>query len=110
MAIGLARMFNMRFPLNFNSPYKARSIIDYWQRWHMTLTRYLTPYLYNPLGSGEPAPHGRGLPMSRKAPAGAASAFRRLSPSRPSSPWPWPASGTAPGCSSWSSALLHGST
>jgi len=42
-------MFNIRFPLNFNSPYKARSIIDFWQRWHMTLTRYLTLYLYNPM-------------------------------------------------------------
>ncbi len=48
MAIGLARMFNLRFPLNFNSPYKAESVIDYWQRWHMTLTRWLTLYLYNP--------------------------------------------------------------
>jgi D-alanyl-lipoteichoic acid acyltransferase DltB (MBOAT superfamily) len=49
MAIGLARMFSIRFPLNFNSPYKASSIIDFWQRWHMTLTRYLTLYLYNPM-------------------------------------------------------------
>jgi D-alanyl-lipoteichoic acid acyltransferase DltB (MBOAT superfamily) len=49
MAIGLARMFNLRFPLNFNSPYKASSVIDYWQRWHMTLTRYLMAYLYNPI-------------------------------------------------------------
>jgi D-alanyl-lipoteichoic acid acyltransferase DltB (MBOAT superfamily) len=49
MAIGLARMFSIRFPLNFNSPYKASSIIDYWQRWHMTLTRYITLYLYNPI-------------------------------------------------------------
>jgi alginate O-acetyltransferase complex protein AlgI len=49
MAIGLAYMFNVRFPLNFNSPYKARSIIDFWQRWHMTLTRYLTLYIYNPI-------------------------------------------------------------
>ncbi len=48
MAIGLARIFGVRFPLNFNSPYKAASIIDFWQRWHMTLTRYLTAYLYNP--------------------------------------------------------------
>jgi D-alanyl-lipoteichoic acid acyltransferase DltB (MBOAT superfamily) len=50
MAIGLARMFGVIFPANFNSPYKAVSIIDYWARWHMTLTRYLTLYLYNPLG------------------------------------------------------------
>jgi alginate O-acetyltransferase complex protein AlgI len=49
MAIGLARMFNVRFPVNFNSPYKATSVIDYWQRWHMTLTRYLMMYLYTPI-------------------------------------------------------------
>jgi D-alanyl-lipoteichoic acid acyltransferase DltB (MBOAT superfamily) len=49
MAIGQARMFGIRFPANFNSPYKATSIIDFWQRWHMTLTRYLTLYLYNPI-------------------------------------------------------------
>jgi alginate O-acetyltransferase complex protein AlgI len=49
MAIGLARMFNLRFPLNFNSPYKATSVIDYWQRWHMSLTHYLMRYLYNPI-------------------------------------------------------------
>ncbi len=49
MAVGLARLFSIRFPLNFNSPYKAKSIIDFWQRFHMTLTRYLTLYLYNPI-------------------------------------------------------------
>jgi D-alanyl-lipoteichoic acid acyltransferase DltB (MBOAT superfamily) len=49
MAIGLARMFSIRFPLNFNSPYKAANIIEFWQRWHMTLTRYLTLYVYNPV-------------------------------------------------------------
>jgi D-alanyl-lipoteichoic acid acyltransferase DltB (MBOAT superfamily) len=49
MAIGLARMFNVKFPLNFNSPYKAQNIADFWQRWHMTLTRYLNAYLYNTL-------------------------------------------------------------
>ncbi|HEY0794589.1 MAG TPA: MBOAT family O-acyltransferase, partial [Acidisarcina sp.] len=49
MAIGLARMFSIKFPFNFNSPYKAASIIDFWARWHMTLTRYLTLYLYNPI-------------------------------------------------------------
>jgi alginate O-acetyltransferase complex protein AlgI len=49
MAIGLARMFNVRFPMNFNSPYKAASIIELWQRWHMTLSRYLALYVYNPL-------------------------------------------------------------
>ena len=49
MAIGIARMFGISFPLNFNSPYKSRCIIDFWQRWHMTLTRYLTLYLFNPV-------------------------------------------------------------
>jgi alginate O-acetyltransferase complex protein AlgI len=49
MAIGIARMFNLRFPANFNSPYKSQSVIEYWQRWHMTLTRYLMMYLYNPI-------------------------------------------------------------
>lgn len=49
MAIGLARMFNLRFPVNFNAPYRSESVIDYWQRWHMTLTRWLILYLYNPL-------------------------------------------------------------
>lgn len=49
MAIGVARMFNLRFPLNFNSPFKATNIIDYWQRWHMTLTRFLALYLFNPI-------------------------------------------------------------
>ena len=49
MAVGLARMFSIRFPLNFNSPYKASSIIDFWQRWHITLTRYIMDYVYAPI-------------------------------------------------------------
>jgi alginate O-acetyltransferase complex protein AlgI len=49
MAIGLARMFSLRFPMNFNSPYKAKSIIEFWQRWHITLTNYLMLYIYNPM-------------------------------------------------------------
>jgi len=49
MAIGLAYMFGIRFPINFDSPYKATNIIEYWQRWNMTLTRYLTLLLYNPI-------------------------------------------------------------
>jgi alginate O-acetyltransferase complex protein AlgI len=49
MALGLARMFSISFPVNFNSPYKAENIIDFWQRWHMTLSRYLGVYLYNPI-------------------------------------------------------------
>ncbi len=50
MAIGLARMFGVTLPLNFHSPYKATSIIEFWQRWHMTLSRFLRDYLYIPLG------------------------------------------------------------
>lgn len=50
MALGLGKMFNFELPINFNSPYKAVSIVDFWKRWHMTLTRFLTTYLYIPLG------------------------------------------------------------
>lgn len=50
MAIGAARMFGIKFPLNFNSPYKSLNIIDFWRRWHMTLSHFLRDYLYIPLG------------------------------------------------------------
>jgi D-alanyl-lipoteichoic acid acyltransferase DltB (MBOAT superfamily) len=50
MAVGIAIMFGIRLPLNFYSPYKARSIIDFWRRWHMTLSRFLKDYVYIPLG------------------------------------------------------------
>ncbi len=50
MATGIASMFNIRLPLNFSSPYKARSILEFWDRWHMTLTRFLRQYIYFPLG------------------------------------------------------------
>jgi alginate O-acetyltransferase complex protein AlgI len=50
MAIGLSRMFGVRLPLNFDSPYKARNISEFWRRWHMTLSRFLRDYLYIPLG------------------------------------------------------------
>jgi D-alanyl-lipoteichoic acid acyltransferase DltB (MBOAT superfamily) len=49
MALGLARLVGVRLPPNFDSPLKSASIIDFWLRWHMTLTRFLTAYLYNPL-------------------------------------------------------------
>ncbi len=68
MAIGLARMFNIVFPLNFNSPYKSACIIDYWQRWHMSLSRYLNLYLYNPVALAVARRRiARGLGASRKA-------------------------------------------
>ena len=50
MAIGLGLLFGITLPINFNSPYKARSIIDFWRRWHMTLSRFLRDYLYISLG------------------------------------------------------------
>jgi len=50
MAIGMSRMLNIRLPLNFDSPYKALSIIDFWRRWHMTLSSFLRDYLYFTLG------------------------------------------------------------
>jgi len=50
MAVGSALMFNIKLPLNFNSPYKAINIQDFWQRWHMTLSRWLRDYLYISLG------------------------------------------------------------
>jgi D-alanyl-lipoteichoic acid acyltransferase DltB (MBOAT superfamily) len=49
MAIGAARFFGVRLPPNFDSPLRATNIIDFWLRWHMTLTRFLTAYVYNPL-------------------------------------------------------------
>jgi len=50
MAIGIALFFNIVLPQNFNSPYKAVSITDFWRRWHMTLSRWLRDYIYIPLG------------------------------------------------------------
>jgi D-alanyl-lipoteichoic acid acyltransferase DltB (MBOAT superfamily) len=50
MAYGLSYMFGVVLPVNFNSPYKARSIIDFWRRWHITLSSFLKDYLYVPLG------------------------------------------------------------
>jgi alginate O-acetyltransferase complex protein AlgI len=58
MAIGISLMFGIFLPLNFNSPYKAESIIDFWRRWHMTLSQFLREYLYIPLGGNR---HGRVL-------------------------------------------------
>jgi len=48
MAIGAALLFNIKLPQNFNSPYKSTGLIEFWQRWHMTLTRFITTYIYKP--------------------------------------------------------------
>ena len=50
MAVGVSRIFGIKLPFNFNSPYKAVSIIDFWRRWHITLSLFLRDYLYIPLG------------------------------------------------------------
>jgi alginate O-acetyltransferase complex protein AlgI len=56
MAIGLSWMFNILLPFNFNSPYRARNISDFWRRWHMTLSAFLRDYLYIPLGGNRHGP------------------------------------------------------
>jgi D-alanyl-lipoteichoic acid acyltransferase DltB (MBOAT superfamily) len=50
MALGLARMFNITLPYNFNSPYKSENVGEFWRRWHVTLSRFLRDYLYIPIG------------------------------------------------------------
>jgi D-alanyl-lipoteichoic acid acyltransferase DltB (MBOAT superfamily) len=59
MAIGLARMFGIQLPINFASPYRARSIVEFWRRWHITLSRFLRVYLYVPLGGNRRGPARR---------------------------------------------------
>ena len=49
MAIGAALLFNIRLPINFNSPYKATGMIDFWERWHITLSNFITTYIYTPI-------------------------------------------------------------
>lgn len=56
MAVGVSRLFGFRIPINFNSPYKATSVSDFWQRWHISLSRFLRNYLYIPLGGNR---HGQ---------------------------------------------------
>jgi D-alanyl-lipoteichoic acid acyltransferase DltB (MBOAT superfamily) len=56
MAVGLARLFGIRFPANFHSPYKSTGIIEFWRRWHITLSRFLRDYLYIPLGGNRRGP------------------------------------------------------
>ncbi len=65
MAIGAARCFGIRFPMNFDSPYKATSIIEFWRRWHITLSRFLRDYLYFALGGNRRGPVRRYLNLLR---------------------------------------------
>ena len=53
MAVGIGKMFNIELPINFNSPYKSCSIIEFWKKWHITLTRFLRNYIYYPLGGSK---------------------------------------------------------
>ncbi len=70
MALGLARMFSIEFPFNFNSPLKAQGVIEFWTRWHMTVSRYLNEYLYTPiLRAVNSWRVDRGLKVTRKATA-----------------------------------------
>ncbi|MBL4614369.1 MAG: MBOAT family protein, partial [Magnetovibrio sp.] len=64
MAIGLARCFGIRLPINFNSPYKAVDIVDFWRRWHITLSHFLRDYLYIPLGGSRAGKVQRYLNLS----------------------------------------------
>jgi D-alanyl-lipoteichoic acid acyltransferase DltB (MBOAT superfamily) len=59
MAIGAGLLFGLRLPFNFDSPYQATSIIDFWRRWHITLSRFLREYLYIPLGGNRKGPARR---------------------------------------------------
>lgn len=56
MALGAAMLFNIRMPINFNSPYRATNIQDFWRRWHITLSRFLRDYVYIPLGGSRGTP------------------------------------------------------
>ena len=74
MALGIARFFGIRLPQNFDSPLKSSSIIDFWLRWHMTLTRFLTAYIFNPLTlwlTRRRLAKGRSLLSARNATIGA---------------------------------------
>ncbi|WP_336602154.1 MBOAT family O-acyltransferase [Paraburkholderia bengalensis] len=94
MAVGLAKMFGVRFPLNFHSPFKAASIIDFWQRWHMTLTRYLTAYLYYPLAMRINRRARRAACPSGGSRSARQAASWRRSPCPPATRWRSRASGT----------------
>ena len=61
MALGLGRLFGIKLPLNFDSPYKAVNITEFWRRWHITLSRFLRDYLYIPLGGNRKGPTRRSV-------------------------------------------------
>jgi D-alanyl-lipoteichoic acid acyltransferase DltB (MBOAT superfamily) len=73
MALGLARMVGIKLPMNFNSPLKAVSMVDYWSRWHITLTRFLTAYVYSPIAVTLAR---RGAAVGKKGVAGTRTGWR----------------------------------
>ena len=78
MAIGLALMFGLRLPFNFDAPYRAVSARDFWRRWHMTLSRFLRDYLYIPLGGNRCGPVRQAFNVDRHHAARRAVARRQL--------------------------------
>ena len=71
-------MFGLRLPMNFDAPYRAASIREFWRRWHMTLSRFLRDYLYIPLGGNRHGPAAAGAERGRHHAAGRAVARRQL--------------------------------
>ena len=57
IAIGIARLFGLELPINFNSPLRASGVVDFWKRWHITLTRVIASYVYATGGHGHPSSH-----------------------------------------------------
>jgi D-alanyl-lipoteichoic acid acyltransferase DltB (MBOAT superfamily) len=64
MAIGLSLMFGIKLPFNFDAPYKSQSIVEFWRRWHISLSRFLRDYLYIPLGGNRHGGHRRNVNLA----------------------------------------------
>ena len=64
MAIGISTLFGIKLPFNFDSPYKSQSIVEFWRRWHITLSRFLRDYLYIPLGGNRRGDHRRNINLA----------------------------------------------
>ena len=120
IAIGLALLLGFRFPQNFDAPYTARNLQDFWRRWHMTLSRWLRDYLYIPLGGNHGSEgdhgaqhhdhHGARRPVARRRldvrdlgrPARVGQSvghLRRRQPGRAGACRRWPTARCASGCS-----------
>lgn len=64
MAIGLGLLFGLRLPTNFRAPYRSVSVVEFWRRWHITLSHFLRDYLYTPLGGNKVAPLRRSFNLT----------------------------------------------